>query len=157
MVNVSWQDAADFCAWAAKVSGARVRLPTEAEWEKAARGTDGRLYPWGDAVPDAQRCNFNQNVKDTTPVGKYSPRGDSPFGCVDMAGNVYEWVADWYADDYYKNSPASNPAGPDSGQSRVLRGGSWYDDDEVARSANRNDYDLSYAINDVGFRCARSI
>ena len=92
VVNVSWKDASAFCAWLSKVSGQQVGLPSEAEWEKAARGTDGRVYPWGNQAPDAQRCNFNNNVKDTTPVGKYSPQGDSPYLCADMAGNVWEWT-----------------------------------------------------------------
>ena len=157
VVKVSWQDAADFCAWAAKVSGARVRLPSEAEWEKAARGTDGRIYPWGDQSPDALRCNFNQNVKDTTPVGKYSPLNDSPYGCADMAGNVYDWVADWLDNSYYGKSPASNPVGPVSGQYRVLRGGSWLYDDSYLRSAYRYSSDPANSYFDTGFRCARSI
>ncbi len=157
VVYVSWQAASDFCAWAAKISGARVRLPSEAEWEKAARGTDGRVYPWGDQAPDAQRCNFNNNVNDTTPVGKYSPQGDSPYGCADMAGNVWEWAADWYESSYYGKSPASNPTGPASGQYRVLRGGSWYFNFDVLRSAFRFNVVPARSISYFGFRCARSI
>ena len=153
LVYVNWQDAADFCEWAAKVSGARVRLPSEAEWEKAARGTDGRSYPWGDAAPDAQRCNFNEHVKDTTPVGKYSPAGDSPYGCADMAGNVWEWVADWYGS--YTSTPVSNPSGPKTGTSRMLRGGSWNKNNGNMRSSYRNLNDPSYTNYDIGFRCAR--
>ena len=149
VVNVSWQAASDFCEWAAKVSGARVYLPTEAEWEKAARGTDGRIFPWGDEAPDVQRCNFNQNVKDTTPVGKYSPRGDSPYGCADMAGNVWDWVADWYVPDYYGKSPTR--------QYRVLRGGSWYHYNLYLRSAYRSYDDPSLTYNVIGFRCACGI
>ncbi len=156
VVCVSWQEASDFCAWAGKISGSRVRLPSEAEWEKAARGTDGRIYPWGDQAPDAQRCNFYLNVDDTTPVGQYSPQGDSPYGCADMAGNVWEWAADWFDGSYYAKSPASNPNGPASGKWRVLRGGSWYSYVSSVRSAYRIVVDPSKSNDGVGFRCARS-
>ena len=156
VVKVGWQDAWDFCEWAAKISGAPVCLPSEAEWEKAARGTDGRIYPWGDQSPDAQRRNFNFNVKDTTLVGNYSPQGDSPYGCADMAGNVWEWVADWYAGDYYKNSPDSNPGGPSDGDYRILRGGSWdFSNDISVRSAIRIRIVPAMTFDDYGFRCAR--
>ncbi len=148
VVNVSLEDAAAFCAWAGKLSAKPVRLPSEAEWEKGARGTDGRMYPWGDAAPDAQHCNFNLNLKDTTPVGKYSPKGDSPFGCADMAGNVWEWVSDWYDENYYRKSPANNPAGPPSGTYRVMRGGSWYFIASSQRCAGRG-----YGIPATGFDC----
>ena len=98
---VSWDDALAFCQWASQATRQTVRLLTEAKWEKAARGPveaacPDRLYPWGNERPDKTRCNFDYNVKGTTPVGQYSPRGDSPYGCADMAGNVWEWVADWY-------------------------------------------------------------
>jgi formylglycine-generating enzyme required for sulfatase activity len=156
VVNVSWQDAAEFCRWAAKASGQRLRLATEAEWEKAARGADGRIYPWGNEAPDAARCNFNSNVGDTTPVGDYSPQGDSPYACADMAGNVWEWVNDWYDGPYYQKSPPRSPAGPPSGEYRVLRGGAWDDDWVSVRSAYRvflDPTDMGYFD---GFRCARS-
>ena len=103
VTQVSWHDATAFCEWASQVADVPIRLPTEAEWEKGARGTDGRKYPWGEMKPDKSRCNFGWNVKDTTPVGRYSPKGDSPYGCTDMAGNVWEWVANkvgWFGEDY---------------------------------------------------------
>jgi formylglycine-generating enzyme required for sulfatase activity len=108
VVNVSWDDAVAFSKWASRVTGKKIALPTEAQWEKAARGTDGRIYPWGDQVPDATRLNFNNNIGDTTEVGKYSPAGDSPYGAVDMAGNVWQWMADWCHENYYATSPVSN-------------------------------------------------
>jgi serine/threonine-protein kinase len=91
-IYVSWHDAVAFCRWASQQSDYLIRLPTEAEWEKAARGTDGRIYPWGNQPPTAELCNFRRGVGDTTPVGKYSPQGDSPYGVADMSGNVWEWA-----------------------------------------------------------------
>jgi len=156
VVNVNWQAAADFCMWAAKVSGARLRLPSEAEWEKAARGTDGRIYPWGSEAPDKWRCNFGNYKNDTTPVGQYSPQGDSPYDCVDMAGNVCEWAADWFG--AYGSPLVSNPIGPASGTHRVLRGGSWNLSDYSVRSAYRRVVEPSFVYYyENGFRCARSI
>ena len=94
VVNVSWEDARSFCQWANQVTGQALCLPTEAEWEKAARGTDGQIYPWGNQPPEDKLCNFGMNILDTTSVGSYSPQGDSPYGCADMAGNVWEWCDD---------------------------------------------------------------
>ena len=155
VVQVSWADAVAYCDWLSKLTGQKVGLPTEAEWEKAARGPDGRLYPWGNQSPDASRCNFGLQVKDTTPVGRYSPLGDSPYGCVDLAGNVWEWCADWFDSGYYASAPRSNPPGPASGTYRVVRGGSWSNESRRVRAAYRRG-GPDYRNDNRGFRCRLS-
>ncbi len=122
VVNVSWRDAVAFCRWLSQASGKSLRLPTEAEWEKAARGRDGRIYPWGNQPPTKELCNFGGNVGDTTPVGQY-PAGASPCGALDMAGNVWEWTGSLYRP--YPYQPEDGRNSPDGEGPRVVRGGSW--------------------------------
>jgi formylglycine-generating enzyme required for sulfatase activity len=148
VVYVDWNMANAYCSWVGR------RLPTEAEWEKAARGTDGRIYPWGNDIQNRDLANFTGTVGDTTEVGRYI-NGASPYGALDMAGNVWEWVSDWYDANYYQVTVFLNPPGPSSGTDRVLKGGSWYQLDGDLRSANRH-WDVPFLADnpDVGFRCA---
>jgi serine/threonine-protein kinase len=162
VVQVTWYDANAYCQWAGR------RLPTEAEWERAAKGDSVNTYPWGGELPNANNSNSLNVVGDTTRVGSY-PTGISPFGALDMAGNVWEWVADFYKGRYYAESPAENPTGPENGglkTMRVIRGGSFQDDAPLLRISNRGyeaGPDPSALQNDdayygrssakIGFRC----
>jgi formylglycine-generating enzyme required for sulfatase activity len=163
MLVVTWDNANAYCSWAGN------RLPSEAEWEKAARGTDGRTYPWGNEEPNDKLLNYrNENglinwlyyKSDSTEVGIY-PDGASPYGVLDMAGNAAEWVNDWYSETYYQNSPSSNPQGPDSGEYKVERGGSFNDYWQLQSATRSKDLveksrAIFYLSNHVGFRCVFS-
>ena len=168
VVGVSWFHAREYCEWEGR------RLPTEAEWEKAAGGISGQMYPWGHSEPTGQHVNlctaeclempgilpardpgFVDSYRTTAPVVSFSI-GASPYGALNLAGNVWEWVADWYAEDYYANSPTENPAGPASGAKRVIRGGGWLSDLMTIRTSQRRPMPPADSNLDLGFRCAVS-
>lgn len=151
VIYVSWNDAQAFCDWLSEKTGKNIHLPTEAQWEKAARGTDQRRFPWGNSAPDCTLANFTGCALQTVPVGSH-PNGVSPYGIHDMAGNVGEWCQDWYASGYYSVSPVNNPQGPDEGVARIFRGGGWVNSVERIRSACRASMEPSQSVNYIGFR-----
>jgi serine/threonine protein kinase len=148
VINVSWDQASNYCQWAGRA------LPTEAQWEKAARGVEGRIYPWGNTILNQSMANYW--TRDTVQVANY-PEGASPYGVLDMAGNVWEWVADWYGENYYTESPRENPTGPITGDYHVVKGGSFYHNETYIRSALRSLYLSTTSQPYIGFRCAQPV
>jgi formylglycine-generating enzyme required for sulfatase activity len=158
VVSVSWIEAVKYCQWLSHATGRRYRLPTEAEWERAARGgIECRLYPWGEELPQGRadyQSRWGGDVRGPLPVGQGEA---NPYGIYDLCENVHEWCADWYRADYYVQSPARNPAGPDDGARRASRGGSWRHHIRVSRLAARSSIPPTFQYADYGFRMVRDI
>jgi formylglycine-generating enzyme required for sulfatase activity len=167
VVGVSWFEASAYCSWVSAETGELYRLPTEAEWEKAARGTDQRRFPWGEAI-DGSYANYEFSndpfEPGLTPVGYFdgsvrdgfrTSENVSPYGAEGMTGNIWEWCSDWYDGSYYATSPEKNPTGPKSGGSKVLRAGGWVDSHYYHRAANRNGSFPENRNPIQGFRCVR--
>ena len=151
VIYVSWDEAEAFCSWLADKTGKQIQLLTEAQWEKAARGTDQRRYPWGNEAPDCTKADFAGCLGKTAAVGSYLS-GISPYGIHDMAGNVGEWCSDWYMTEYYSTSPLTNPTGPETGVMKITRGGSWVNSADRIRSACRLTEDPVEPAAYIGFR-----
>jgi len=152
VVAVSWFEAVQYCDWLREISGGPFRLPTEAEWERAAReGAEGRLFPWGDDPPESLPDYSKRWQSGPEPVARYAPNG---YGLYDICENVHEWRSDWYQADYYAVSPKRNPRGPERGERRASRGGSWRHHIKVTRCAARSSIPPQFQYADYGFRVA---
>jgi len=152
VVAVSWFEAVKYCDWLSATSGRNYRLPTEAEWERAARGgLDGKLFPWGNDPPQSLPDYAQRWQSGPEPVARYTPNG---YGLYDICDNVHEWCSDWFAAEYYSVSPERNPRGPATGQRRASRGGSWRHHIKVSRCAARSSIPPQFQYADYGFRVA---
>jgi formylglycine-generating enzyme required for sulfatase activity len=152
VVAISWFEGVKYCEWLSRISGRRYRLPTEAEWERAARGgVEGRLFPWGDEPLDSLPNHGERWKAGPEPVARSAPNG---FGLYDICQNVHEWCSDWYQADYYEHSPERNPPGPEAGERRASRGGSWRHHIKVTRCAARSSIPPGFKYADYGFRVA---
>ena len=152
VVAVSWSEAMKYCEWLSAGAGRTYRLPTEAEWERAARGgVEGKLFPWGDGPPQSQPGYVNRWKTGPEPVARQSPNA---FGLYEICENVHEWCSDWFKADYYAISPERNPQGPESGQRRASRGGSWRHHIKISRCAARSSIPPEFQYADYGFRIA---
>ncbi len=158
VVGVSWHEAVKFCDWLSRLGGRQYRLPSEAEWERAARGgQEGLLYPWGNDPPESwpeYRERWRREVKGPLPVGRGTA---NPYGLYDVGENVHEWCADWYASDFYRSAPGRNPRGPATGERRASRGGSWRHHIKVSRCAARSSIPPFFQYADYGFRVVRDL
>ena len=155
VTSVNWFDAAAYCAWLAERTGKPYRLPTEAEWERAARGgLEGKLYTWGDEPPQDRPHYFTAWLNGPARVGQRPPNG---FGLCDISENVHEWCADWYDPQYYRDSPDRNPQGPQAGTRKASRGGSWRHQIKITRVAARSSIPPEFRYSDYGFRCALTL
>ncbi|MEN8154599.1 MAG: formylglycine-generating enzyme family protein [Acidobacteriota bacterium] len=152
VVNITWDDAKAYCNWLSLKLGRNIHLPTEAQWEKAARGTDKRTYPWGDQQPDNTITNWDYLSTSKPKIVGSHPEGNSPYGVCDMAGNVWEYCNDWYDTNYYSDSPYKNPKGPLSGPWRVIRGGSFNRREGPVRSSYRGGNYINFKYGSIGFR-----
>ena len=151
IVQVTWYDAVDYCRWAGK------HLPSEAQWEKAARGEKGLVFPWGSKKPSQKLANYQKNWDGIQTLWPVSAKieSSSPYGVIGMAGNAREWVKDWYSPEYYKTAPSSNPQGPGVGILKVIKGGSWHSFKSDIRSASRGKGGFALKTDGIGFRCAK--